>query len=270
MSGGKKLRHTLAQTLWASAMVTGVARAQSAPAAGAQSFDVASIKANHSGQSVMLYQPAPGGRFTAASCSLLLLIQYAYELNRPQIANAPAWVSTDRFDIAAKGSGNPSRTEIRGMVRRLLEERFRLLYHWESRDATVYSLVVSKPGKLKASTAYECPQLTSVLPSLAPSAINDIPCGGLRYTPGDTSGRKMTASNLAASLSFLLATPVLDKTGLSGTYDIDLRWTPDLADTTGGVSIFTAVQEQLGLKLEPVKDSIKVFAIDHVEKPAED
>ena len=229
----------------------------------AQSFEVASIKANHSGNAIMLYQPWPGGRFTATNSSLSLLIQYAYGVEQFQISGAPGWVQADKYDIAAEAVGNQQAGEIRAMLGRLLEERFRLQYHWETKEAPIYDLVVSKAGKLRESESGECPP--------------DVPCGGLRNSPGHTYGSKLTAGELAGSLSLFVGRLVLDKTALTGKYDVDLQWTPERvrlqsaeppADQNGP-SIFTALQEQLGLKLESAKGPVKTLIIDHVERPPE-
>ena len=227
-------------------------------------FEVASIKANHSGNVIMLYQPWPGGRFTATNSSLSLLIQSAYGVEQFQISGAPGWVQSDKYDIAAEAAmGNQQAGEIRAMLRRLLEERFKLQYRWETKEAPVYALVVSKAGKLRESESGECPP--------------DFPCRGLRNSPGHTYGSHLSSAELAGSLSLFVGRLVLDKTALTGKYDVDLQWTPERvrlqsaeppADQNGP-SIFTAIQEQLGLKLESAKGPVKTLTIGHVERPSE-
>jgi uncharacterized protein (TIGR03435 family) len=241
----------------------------------APSFEVASIRQNRSGDRIMLFQPRSGGRFTATNCSLNLLISYAYDVMQSQIVGAPAWVGSDRYDVAAKAENDPPVDGIRAMLRRLLEERFQLKSHREERPGAVYDLVVSKPGKLKA-TSGDCPGILSDQASRTNAPPGDAPCGGLRNTPGHTKGCRLTAEELAGSLSFFLQRPVVDKTGLTGRYDIELEWTPEAtllqaseAPAAGPPDMLTAVREQLGVKLESGRGPIKVLVIDHIQRPSE-
>ena len=98
-------------------------------------FDVASIKPNHSGNPIMQFQPGPEGNFKASNCSLRLLIRYAYDIQPFQLVGGPSWVTSDRYDIAAKADGNPPLPGLQAMLQRLLEDRFQLKYHWETREA---------------------------------------------------------------------------------------------------------------------------------------
>jgi uncharacterized protein (TIGR03435 family) len=239
------------------------------------SFEVASVRANRSGERIMLFQPQRGGRFTATNCSLGLLIQYAYDVMQFQISGAPAWVKSDRYDIAAKAEGDRQVREIRAMLQRLLEDRFQLKYHWDTKEAAVYYLVVSKAGKLREAEPGDCPPPLSA-PSSRSAGPPDAPCGSLMNSPGHTKGYKLTAGDLAGSLSFFLGRLVLDKTALTGKYDIALQWTPEPVQTqsaappeAGPPSIFTALQEQLGLKLESAKGPVKTLVIDHGARPSE-
>ena len=263
---------TVASAIFVGAIATGTAaKAQSPPPP--QSFDVASIKANHSGERIMLFQPGPGGKFTASNCSLGLLMQYAYDVMQFQISGAPGWVKSDRYDVAAKVDADPQVRDIRPMLQRLLEDRFQLQYHWDTQKATVYDLVVRKPGKLREAAPGGCsPSLSR--PGAPP---DDAPCGGLRNTPGHTKGYKLTASDLAGALSFFLGRSVVDKTALSGKYDIDLQWTPESVEMqspappveSSAPSIFRALQDQLGLKLESAQGPVKTLVIDHVARASE-
>jgi len=212
----------------------------------------------------MLFNPMRGGGFTASNCSLALLIQYAYDVMQFQISSAPSWVQSDRYDISAKGEPGSQVADIRPMLQRLLEDRFQLKHHWETKEAAVYHLVVSKTAKLRESEPGDC------LPS------GDAPCGALRNSPGNTQGYSLTASDLAGSLSFFVGRPVLNYTALAGKYDIELQWTPERVQMQSpspseenSPSIFTALQEQLGLKLESARGPVKTLVIDHVERPSE-
>jgi uncharacterized protein (TIGR03435 family) len=245
----------------------------------AASFDVASIKPNQSGERTMLYQPGRGGRFTATNCSLNLLIQYAYDVVRYQISGAPEWVVSDRFDVSAKAERDTEIREIPAMLQRLLEDRFQLKYHWDTKEAAGYSLVVSKAGKLREAHPGDCS-----VPNSSATTFPDAPCGALRNSPGHTQGNKLTAGELAGSLSFFVQAFVLDTTNLAGRYDIDLQWAPESVRMQSpappeagplspvestGPSIFTALQEQLGLRLEPARGPVKILVIEHVQRPSE-
>jgi uncharacterized protein (TIGR03435 family) len=120
-----------------------------------------------------------------------------------QIAGAPAWVKSDRYDMAAKAESDPPVDGIRAMLWRLLEERFQLKSHWETQEGAVYDLVVSKPGKLKETSA-DCPGILSDRTLRTNAPPDDAPCGSLRNTPGHTKGYRLTAEQLAESLSFFM------------------------------------------------------------------
>jgi uncharacterized protein (TIGR03435 family) len=239
------------KTVFLAIIVSTMARAQPPQAAASpSSFEVASVKANHSGERIMLFEPGRGGRFTATNCSLNLLIQYAFQVKRYQISGGPAWVKSDGYDIAAKAEGDPEIRYMPGMVQRLLEDRFQLKYHWETQEGTGYDLFVSKLGKLRESDPGDCPSFLTA-PDSRPHEPPDPPCGYLPNTPGHTSGRKLTSANLADALAFFPEAFVVDKTNLTGKYDIDLRWTPESVQMrspappveTTGPSIFTALRE---------------------------
>ena len=178
-----------------------------------------------------------------------------------QIAGAPDWVKSDRYDLAAKAEGDPPIGQLQSLLQRLLADRFQLRQHSETREAALYELVVIKPGKLKTSGPRGC-------------SADETPCGGLRNTPGHTKGYKLTGGDLAGSLTFLLGRLVVDKTGLSGRYDVELDWTPDSVQMqsspveSSAPSIFTAVQDQLGLKLRSAQGPVPTLVIDGVERPS--
>jgi len=141
-----------------------------------------------------------------------------------QISGAPDWVKADRYDMAAKAEGDPPVRELRAMLQRLLEDRFQLKRHWDTKEAAVYDLVVSKAGKLREAEPGVCLPILSAPGSRPGGPPDDAPCGGLRNSPGQTKGYKLTTGDLAGGLSFYLGRLVLDKTGLTGKYDIDLQW----------------------------------------------
>jgi uncharacterized protein (TIGR03435 family) len=247
-------------TMFVGAVLSGIMAKSQTP-----SFEVASIKANKSDGPRNRFLVGRGGSFIATNCSPRLLIEYAFQVKRYQVYDAPDWAKSDGYDIAAKAEGDPDIRYMPGMLQRLLEDRFQLKYHWQTKEGAGYDLVVSKPGKLRESEPGDCPSIVSA----------NAPCGYLPNIPGHTSGRELTTANLADALAFFIQAFVVDKTNLTGKYDIDLEWTPEpaLMQSTppepAGPSIFTALQEQLGLKLESAKGPVKTLVIDHIERPSD-
>jgi uncharacterized protein (TIGR03435 family) len=208
------------------------------------------------------------GRLAAANFTLSELVSMAYEINSSQIIGAPAWVNTDKFDIAAQYNpeGAPNDRQLRSLVRKLLAERFKLSLHRDKKELLVY--VLSKAGggpKLVRSAADP-----SQLPRLASP------------DPGKLKVSNGTMQDLANLMRFgVLGRPVLDQTGIEGRYDITLNWTPDdsqypglgvtIPHPTGSINeppLSAAIQEQLGLKLDATRAPVETLVIDHVEKPS--
>jgi len=264
----------------------------------APTFDVASVKPNKSGGMGVRIMFQPGGRFTADNITLKFLIRLAYDVQEFQISGGPPWINSDRYDVEAKAGGSPegdmrTMTEEqrqadlarrRQMIQALLKDRFQLTLHKESKDAPIYALVVAKNG----------PKMKELPPAPPPSADDpkDAPDkpdpkhmgrGGMRMGRGELTGSGVKLSFLAEALSNPLGRTVIDKTGLKGDYDFELKWTPDESQGPGfrgagdapppadanGPSIFTAIQEQLGLKLESQKGPVDLLVIDHAEKASE-
>jgi uncharacterized protein (TIGR03435 family) len=253
-------------------------------------FEVASIKPNSSGGNAAYIQPLPGSRLVLKNFAVLQLILSAYGLQSYQISGDPPWIGTDHYDIEAKSEGNASVQQMEGpMLRALLEDRFKLMLHRETRQLPVYELTVAKSGvKLERSKEGSCiPYSVDAPPppAPAPGAPRLNYCGyprsgveGLNRTL-DGAGVSMAvlASRLSLNYSTQLGRTVIDRTALTGTFDVHLKWTaeasagaagPGTADDPAGPSLFTALQEQLGLKLESAKGPVEVLVIDHVEKPS--
>jgi uncharacterized protein (TIGR03435 family) len=197
-----------------------------------------------------------------------------------QISGAPDWVKSERYDIAAKAEGDPEIREIPGMVQHLLQDRFRLEYHWDTKEAPIYNLVLSKAGRLRESATGDCPPPLTLPASRLETPTDDTPCGSWRNTPGYIKAHKLAAGDLASALTFFLGKPVLDQTGLTGKYDIDLQWTPGEIQmlpqpetgplsSVDSISIFTAIQDKLGLKLETSRGPVRSLVVDRVERPSE-
>jgi uncharacterized protein (TIGR03435 family) len=244
--------------LWISVAAIAAASRAMPQAATAPAFEVASIKLHVLPvQTVGVSMSGPSVR--ASAMSLSNLVAYAYDLKSYQIVGSPSWADSDRYDIAAKadGEGTLTRDQVRQRLQPLLADRFQLKFHHEMKEMSVYALVAGKNGpKLKESA----PDATTLLT--------------LRSTGNRTA--EMTVSKgdmgqLARQFSNGngVDRPVLDRTGLSGTYDYKLTWAADPPPDSDAPSIFTALQEQLGLKLEPTKAPIDTLVIDHAEKPSE-
>jgi uncharacterized protein (TIGR03435 family) len=252
-------------------------------------FEVASVKANHSGDRRTSMRVLPGGRIEATNRTLRLLIKNAYQLQDVQIAGGPDWLDDARFDISAKAEGNPTQVEIQLMLRTLLVERFKLATHTEPRELQIYSLGLVRSGgtlgpQLRASETGcldRLPNAPPLKPSEPPPA-DQAPRCGFREGIGTMVARGVTMAQLAEDLTGYVSRPVLDRTGLRGTFDLTLNWTPDQVPPPGEPStvspsvdlnvpsIFTAVREQLGLKLESTKGPVDVLVINRAEKPMED
>jgi uncharacterized protein (TIGR03435 family) len=254
------------------------------------SFEVASIKPNSSGGNAAYIQPLPGGRLVMKNFAVLQLILSAYGVQSYQISGDPPWISTDHYDIQAKSEGNVSVQQMEGpMLQALLEDRFKLMFHRETRQLPVYELTVAKGGiKLERSKEGSCiPYSVDALPPSAPApgAPRLNYCGyprsgveGLNRTlDGVGVGMTVLANRLSPNYAAQLRRMVIDGTGLKGTFDVHLKWTvdaaaggvgPGISDDSPAPSIFTALQEQLGLKLESAKGPVEVLVIDHVEKPS--
>jgi uncharacterized protein (TIGR03435 family) len=220
-------------------------------------FEVASIKPTATKDGSFTFDFPPGGRFSGRNLTVLNLLRIAYELQAYQISGGPGWISSAGFDIQARadaGAGEAPREQVRRMIQALLADRFHLALHRETRQLAVYNLVVGKTG----------PKLQAADNSAAPS-------GNLKM--GQLSTQKMSMKTLADLLAFDLKRPVSDQTALKGEFAFTLEWTLGLGESETGPSsrpsLFTAVQEQLGLRLESAKGPIEVLVIDQVEKPSE-
>jgi uncharacterized protein (TIGR03435 family) len=260
------------------------------PAAQKPSFEVASIKPSDPGQRGSRAQVQPGGRVAINNVPVRNMMTIAYGVRDFQITGGPGWLETDGWDIEARaGEGftppaappdpnTPDPMAIR--LQSLLEDRFHLKIHHETKDLPIYELSISKGGpKIKPSDDQTFPIPGQPSPPPQPGAV---PRGGLRRSPGSMTASAVPISVIVMSLSQQLGRPVVDKTGLQGLYDFKLQWTPDpptaavrdagtpptIADQDGP-SIFTALQEQLGLKLDSSKGPVDIIVIDSVQKPTE-
>ncbi len=247
-------------------------------------FEVASIKRVPPGDTRQPgIQPLqPGGLFRAVGLTLREFVRMAYgdptALLVSQIVGGPPWADSERFEIVAKvpdASSLPDPVpQLGAMLRALLAERFRLTTHMDTRQLPVFDLVWATPlrqrGPRLRLTTEPCVPITATRSAADATRL----CGVKRIGPGVLSGTGMTMTFLAGILSQRpeIDRVVRDRTDLSGTFDVDLEYGTfsTSAETAGGVSLFAAMQEQLGLKLESTRGPVSVVVIDRAERPTED
>jgi len=268
-TGGSRLKTTMKQIALA-VMLAGVILAQEGP-----KFEVASIKPSDPNANGSMVQNSPGGRVRMTNTTLKNLIANAYEVRFFQVTGGPEWADSARFDIEAKGEAGAKQKDFAPMLRALLKERFQLVVRRETKEMPIYALVLArKDGKLgpqMKETTCQVYDAEHPPPTPKPGEMRPMGCGGGSMGPGRLRESGAQVANLALSLSGLDDRVVLDQTGLKGKYDISLDWTPDnrRADDNAGPSLFTALQEQLGLKLESAKGPVDMIVIEKAEKPTE-
>jgi uncharacterized protein (TIGR03435 family) len=235
------------------------------PTAFAQ-FEVASVKPSGPATTCNIRR-LPGGRFSASQCTVMNLVNYAFEMPQQQVTGAPAWLTSERFDISAlpKPGANPepgsNLHETEDMLKVLLEDRFSLKVHHTEQERPIYALVVAKGGpKLEANSGNEF---------------------GILRQGRRIRFQKVTMAMVARALSAQfhsdeLERPVIDRTDLTGEFDFTLDWAPGFTSAgrafkssqdLGGPSVFTAIQ-QLGLRLQAEKGPVDTLVIEHVERPS--
>jgi uncharacterized protein (TIGR03435 family) len=230
-------------------------RAPAQSGGGAPAFELASVRPSRSGRGAPRFAVTPG-RLTVQNKSLRQIIQEAYGVEDYRLLG-PDWIDSERYDIVAKSPASVRhQAEMMPMLKALLADRFKLEVHHESKDLTVYALIVSKQGmKLQAAKGGEAPGLKG------------------RQDEGHIHFESLTIGQLAAILSELLKQPVVDQTGVQGAFAVWLDWTPGRADAAAGAappnaSLFVAMNEQLGLGLQMRKAPLDVLIVDRVEKLA--
>ena len=282
------------------------------PGASRPTFEVASIKVHPPPLTRITIMNQPGGRFVAEGMSLKMLIGRAYSVPEVRVVGGPNWADSDRFDIEARAEGgNMAPAQMPLLLQGLLEDRFQLKMHRETKELSVYELVVLKGGPRMKLSADQTPQAplapaergagpgprgdagpgargpgdgTRGGPGASPFGGGPLPRGAFGIGRGRLQGTAVPITNLVNFLTNQLGRPVMDKTGLTGLFDIKLEYAPGAEQAPGpfgpnpdaplpppvdGPSIFTAIQEQLGLKLESAKGPLEVVVIDTAQKPSE-
>jgi uncharacterized protein (TIGR03435 family) len=234
----------------------------------APTFEVATIKPVQPDAKAGRYITMQGtNRFVAKNYTLMLLIAAAYNLSPKTISGGPGWVDADHYDIVAltPGDSRPTQPEQMAMLRALLADRFKLNFHRQEKEFSIYVLEVGKDGpKLKESTA----------PATDPVQLISTVYPQHLHLPA----KNATMGDFAALLQrAVLDRPVVDKTGLTGRYDFDLDWAPDETQFGGEVPaasadaqeppFFTAIEQQLGLRIEATRGTVPAFVIDGVDRP---
>jgi len=211
-------------------------------------FEAASIHASPPGDGRFSFHLTDGGRLTVESMTVWNLLREAYGWRDNQIVGGPAWIKSEAFNIEAAPGAPVGRDRALQMLRTLIEDRFHVRWHPDTREMSAYALKVDAGGS-KLGTAHE---------------------GQARMRMGDLSAPSLTLESLCQILEFDVGRPVVDQTGLTGPYAIELRYARDTALTdTSLPSVFTAVREQLGLRLESEKLPVKVFVIDDAQRPSD-
>ena len=269
-----------------------------APSDGAQqpplAFETASVKPNKSGEEERYIRMDPrGGSLTVVNMQLRELITFAYQIQSFQLEGGPDWIASDRFDILAKPerevpSTGAGQDPLRMMLRTLLADRFKLVMHKETKELPIFELVLARQdGKLGPQlrpAAVDCAARAAAARAGTPPPASSGPPGpgscGTTMNPVSVRGGGATLAMLASLLEGPAKRLVIDRTGLTGNWDLEVNYTPDRSQLPPGVelpssidpngpSLFTAIEEQLGLKLRPARGPVEVLVIDRVEQPTE-
>ena len=242
--------------------------AQAVPA----TFEVASVKPHDRANPRAMMVADASGRFTAVGIPIVVLIRTTYNLQDDQVVGGPDWLRTARFDITAKAPDGTSPTTMGPMLQALLADRFQLTSHRETRELPVFAAVKARgDGQLGPRlVANGCVWDFTKPP--APPKPGETRCGNISESVGRLSLNAMPIPAFLQYLAPKVNRVIVDRTGLTGNFDIELRWAPDdgQAIDPNMPSLFTALQEQLGLKLEATRAPVEVLVVDRLEQPSPD
>ena len=272
----RNVKRTTQRTLLVMAAAVAAVAADRALAQSSQSklrFDVAAIRANRTGAVSSTLAFPPGGRFIATNQSARALLRLAFPQYR-ELFGLPDWAVAERYDVTATAGRDVTRLQVGEMVRALLEDRFQLQTHVEGREQDIYALLPLRSdgplGPNLVPTSVDCAAAAEeVRRGGQPLAANGAPACGAISSGGVTRFSGISMDGVASSLSTAAGRTVINRTGLAGLFDYTLRFSSDPNQAIQDLpSIFTAVREQLGLRLEPARGNVDVLVIDHLERPA--
>ena len=241
----------------------------------APSFDVVSIKRNVSGSQDMVIN-VPNTAYNVTNVPMRGTILRAYQVKN--LAGAPAWVDDERYDITAKSPGKPDPNEVSAMLRTMLTERLKLKGHIEPPEMSVFALVVSRPGHpglkpvpLACDTVRTARDAAVKAGQTPVAAANGAPLCNYSWFGGAISSGGIPLQTFAGLLDYVAGRVVVDQTRLAGRYEFTLRFTPPGTQPAadGSPDFFTAIQEQLGLRLDATRAPVDTFVIDRIERPTE-
>ena len=252
-------------------MTTGLVAAGVALAlAQGPAFDAASVKVNRSGSPNSTIGIIPGGAYRAVNTTLARIIPDAFSVMPFQVTGGPAWLAIDRFDITANPPANAKPDQLPAMLQALLVERFALKTHRAQQDRPIYTLTLVEAGKIGpklTKSSLDCDQ-QEANKNLTPECQAQI---GIGRGGGQLTARGRSLALLARTLGGVVGRVVTDQSGLTGKYDLELKWSAgDAAATSNDPEIFSAVREQLGLQLKSATGPVEMVVIDSVERPAAD
>jgi uncharacterized protein (TIGR03435 family) len=223
---------------------------------------------------------APGGKYTMVNGPVRRLLVAAFRPDNPEIVGAPSWIDAERYDVSATANVTTSRTQLEGMLRTLLAERFQLRAHTDMREAPVYTLTVARPDRRVGPELHVSPLACAAVaaarqngtspPPVSGAPANGAPPCGLAGQPFGISSGGVTMDDLAGILKGLAGRTVLNRTDVTGFYEFTLKFTPEGAhqpNPLDDVSLFTALREQLGLELKPDRVSLRTLVIERIDRP---
>jgi uncharacterized protein (TIGR03435 family) len=266
------MRHPIAALL-----LTISASALAAQSAGSE-FDVISIKRNTSGARSASFGATPGFAFNMTNVAMIAAVTFAYPAKNSEVlGDTPDWLLNDRYDVAAKAAGKPSEDEVRMMLRAALKERMKLSAHIEQREIPTYALVIARPGHAGLQRSMiDCDAVNAARAQgvKREAAANGAPQCSYSWSDMIRAGgiTMETLATMIGGSDGVAGRVVFNRTGLDGRFEFTLRFA---APASNGLvpddipNLFTALQDQLGLRLEPTRAAVDTLVIDHVERPTE-
>lgn len=246
----------------------------------APKFDVVSIKRSPPDAPPGRAGLMPGGRYVLSNGPIRVLIGIAYPTQTNQMLNAPDWVTNENYDVTALAGPNATFPQVVEMIKAMLAERLRLEVHYETRNQPAYELVVASPdgelGPRLQKSSLDCDAIETAARARnevpqPPPPTGPVPPCRIRSGDGVVEANSWPMENFAENLRRAAGRVVLNRTGLAGGYDFRLEWAPDVASATDSrPTLFAAIQEQLGLRLQPTLTPLPVLVIDSVERPTPD